>query len=417
MMKRTNQLLLFVGLLAMQPIAQAGDLFAVQVERAETASHGTIEHAVILIDDGKIVMIGEDLAIAAGIPVIDKDPGWIATPALVNCYSRLGLSGRGPSGLNPQRKVSKELYTSAGHTALRDAGVGTLGLYPAGSGIPGQGLAIKTWGSGDARILKEDTYLKAMMRSDSNSKKTLSKGFEEADEYLEKEAKAREKWDKEREKLEKTAKDKDDKEKADEAKEELKKPYVPTVPNPAAEAFMGLRSGELSALVGISKASDYLHFLDALGEEEIPWALHVPITRESDLYHVKAAVGLTNKHLVMTPVLSLHPGTLRSRSMAAEFAAEGAKVTFVPRSDTTGAHESWMRDVGELVRVGLHRETALAALTLHGAQVLRVDDRVGSLEEGKDANILFFDGDPFAASTKLDAVLMEGAFVTGEVNR
>ena len=98
MMKRTNQLLLFVGLLAMQPIAHAGDLFAVQVERAETASHGTIEHAVILIDDGKIVMIGEDLAIAAGIPVIDKDPGWIATPALVNCYSRLGLSGRGPSG-------------------------------------------------------------------------------------------------------------------------------------------------------------------------------------------------------------------------------------------------------------------------------------------------------------------------------
>jgi prepilin-type processing-associated H-X9-DG protein len=76
-----------------------------------------------------------------------------------------------------------------------------------------------------------------------------------------------------------------------------------------------------------------------------------------------------------------------------------------------------MRDVGELVRVGLHRETALAALTLHGAQVLRVDDRVGSLDEGKDANILFFDGDPFAASTKLEAVLMEGAFVTGEVNR
>mgnify|MGYP001994194116 CR=1 FL=1 len=64
MMKRTNQLLLLVGLLAMQPLAQAGDLFAVQVERAETASHGTIEHAVILIDDGKIVMIGEDLAIA-----------------------------------------------------------------------------------------------------------------------------------------------------------------------------------------------------------------------------------------------------------------------------------------------------------------------------------------------------------------
>jgi len=417
MMKRLKQLLLCAGLLAMQPLSHASDLFAVQVERAETASHGTIEHAVILIDDGKIVMIGEDLPIAAGIPVIDKDPGWVAMPALVNCYSRMGLSGRGPSGLNPQRKVSQELYTSSSYKSLRDAGVGTLGLYPAGSGIPGRGVAIKTWGSGDARILKDDAYVKAMMRSDSTSRKTLAKGFDEADEYIEKEAKAREKWEKAREKLEKTAKDKDDKEKADQAKEELKKPYVPTVPNPAAEAFLALREGELSALVAINKASDYLHFLDALGEEEIPWSLHVPITRESDLYHVKEAVGLANKHLVMTPALSLHPGTLRNRSMAAEFAAEGAKLAFVPRSDSTSAHESWLRDVGELVQVGLDRQVAFAALTLHGAEILRVDDRVGSLDEGKHANILFFDGDPFAASTNLDAVLMEGDFVTGEVNR
>ena len=76
-----------------------------------------------------------------------------------------------------------------------------------------------------------------------------------------------------------------------------------------------------------------------------------------------------------------------------------------------------MRDVGELVQVGLDRQVAFAALTLHGAEILRVDDRVGSLDEGKHANILFFDGDPFAASTNLDAVLMEGDFVTGEVNR
>jgi len=417
MMKRTTKLLLFAGLLAMQSIAQAGDLFAVQVERAETVSQGTIEHAVILIEDGKIVMIGEDLAVDRGVPIIDKDPGWVATPALVNCYSRAGLSSRGVSGTNPQRSVTGELYRVGGHSALRDAGVGTLGLYPAGNGIPGRGVAVRTWGAGDAKLLREDAYVKAIMRSDSSSKKALRKGFEEADEYLEKEAKAREKWEKDREKLEKTAKDKDDEAKANEAKEELKKPYVPTTPNPMAEAFLALRSGELSALIAISKAADYLHFLDALGEEEIPWALQVPITRESDLYHVKAAVGLTNKHLVMTPALSLHPGTLRRRSMAAEFVAEGAKVTFVPRSDSTSGHESWMRDVGELVRVGLDRDAALAAMTLHGAEVLRVEDRVGSLDEGKDANILFFDGDPFAASTNLKAVLMEGDFVTDEVNR
>ena len=56
-------------------------------------------------------------------------------------------------------------------------------------------------------------------------------------------------------------------------------------------------------------------------------------------------------------------------------------------------------------------------MTLHGAEVLRVEDRVGSLDEGKDANILFFDGDPFAATTNLEAVLLEGDFITGEVDR
>jgi hypothetical protein len=417
MMKRTTTLLLFAGLLALAPTAHAGDLFAVQVERAETVSHGTIEHAVILVEDGKIVMIGEDLAIEAGIPIIDKDPGWIAMPALVHCYSRIGLSSRGPSGMNPQRKTSLEVARSGIPSSVREAGIGTLGLYPAGTGISGRAVAIRTWGSGSARILREDAYVKAMMRSTSTSKKTLRKGFEEADEYLEKEAKNLEKWEKAKEKLEKAAKDKDDEEKAKKAKEDLKKPYEPLVPNPAAEAFMALRSGELTALIGISKASDYLHFLDALGEEEIEWALQVPIARESDLYHVKHAVGLTGRHVVMTPVLSLHPGTLRSRSMAAELSGEGAKVTFVPRAESTSSYESWLRDVGQLVRAGLDRDVALSAMTLHGAEVLRVEEHVGSLEEGKDANILFFDGDPFAATTNLEAVLLEGDFITGEVDR
>ena len=416
MKKRTTQLLLFAGLLALQSAAHADDLFAVQVERAETVSHGTIEHAVILIEGGKIVTIGEDLAIESGIPVIDKDPGWVATPALVNCYSRMGLTSRGPSGMNPQRKVSSELYTGGVSPSIKEAGIGTLGVYPAGAGIPGRGVAVRTWGSSSAQILRDDVYMKAMMRSDSTSKKTLRKGFEEADEYLEKEAKNREKWEKAKEKLEKEAKD-DDKEKANKAKEELKKPYTPLAPNPPAEAFMALRSGDLTALVSINKASDYLHFLDALGEEEIKWTLQVPIARESDLYFVKSEAALTGRHIVMTPSLSVHPGTLRSRSMAAEFVAEGAKVTFVPRSDSTSAHESWLRDVGELVRAGLDADAALSAMTLHGAEVLRVEDRVGSLDEGKDANILFFDGDPFAATTNLEAVLLEGDFITDEVER
>jgi len=59
------------------------DLFALKVGRVETVSQGTIEHAVILIENGKIVTIGQDLEIERGIPVFDRSD-LVATPGFVN---------------------------------------------------------------------------------------------------------------------------------------------------------------------------------------------------------------------------------------------------------------------------------------------------------------------------------------------
>jgi prepilin-type processing-associated H-X9-DG protein len=42
-------------------------------------------------------------------------------------------------------------------------------------------------------------------------------------------------------------------------------------------------------------------------------------------------------------------------------------------------------------------------------------ERLGSLSAGKDANILFFDGDPFEPGTELEAVMLEGEVVHGEM--
>jgi len=58
---------------------------------------------------------------------------------------------------------------------------------------------------------------------------------------------------------------------------------------------------------------------------------------------------------------------------------------------------------------------ALRALTLEPAAVLGVEARLGSLEKGKDANMIFFDGDPLEPSSRLKAVMLDGRFVFGEV--
>ena len=68
--------------------AAHADVLAIKVGRAETVSKGVIEHAVIFVEDGKIVTIGEDLPIDRGIPVLDR-PDWTVMPGLVNCHTHL----------------------------------------------------------------------------------------------------------------------------------------------------------------------------------------------------------------------------------------------------------------------------------------------------------------------------------------
>ena len=60
---------------------------------------------------------------------------------------------------------------------------------------------------------------------------------------------------------------------------------------------------------------------------------------------------------------------------------------------------------------GLPFDAALAAITRDAAKILGVDDRVGSLEPGKDADLVLFDGDPFESTTRVCAVVAGGAVV------
>jgi imidazolonepropionase-like amidohydrolase len=60
------------------------------------------------------------------------------------------------------------------------------------------------------------------------------------------------------------------------------------------------------------------------------------------------------------------------------------------------------------VREGLDEQTAFRAITLNGAKVCGIEDRVGSIKVGKDADIVVFSGHPFHYLTKTRAVFMDG---------
>ncbi len=396
------------------PVPATPDVMAVKVGRAETVSDGSIPNAVILIEDGKITVVGEDLPIDRGIPVIDLGPDSIAMPGLVNCYSRQGLDSQGPNDSRPGVRASDEVYPAyRDYVELLEAGITTLGLYPAGNGIPGRAVAIRPTGAtADEMIVADDAYLKVILRSNSGSKKMIRDGFEEADGYKEEVVKAKEKWEKDKEKWDKEKKKKEE-DRSDKVTDPG--PFTPPEPKPEAKAFQELRDGELKALVSIGSAADYLHLVDAVGEEEFEWDLRIPVNRNLDIFHVKRQIGELGVRVVMEPTTSLHPNTRRLRNLPAELSEAGAKLVLVPRSDSLSNQEGWRRDTAELVWAGLDRQTAIRAMTLEPAELLGIGDRLGSLSAGKDANILFFTADPFEPGTQVHAVMLEGKVVHGEI--
>ena len=60
------------------------------------------------------------------------------------------------------------------------------------------------------------------------------------------------------------------------------------------------------------------------------------------------------------------------------------------------------------VRFGLPVDDALRAITIEPARILGIEDRVGSLAVGRDADLVVLDGDPFEFTTNVQAVIVDG---------
>ncbi|HSJ58596.1 MAG TPA: amidohydrolase [Anaerolineae bacterium] len=84
----------------------------------------------------------------------------------------------------------------------------------------------------------------------------------------------------------------------------------------------------------------------------------------------------------------------------------GVKVAL--QTDETSAVKYLTINAALAVREGMAEEEALKAITIYPAQIIGVSDRVGSLEAGKDADVVVFDGHPLDYRTVVDLVLVDG---------
>jgi imidazolonepropionase-like amidohydrolase len=85
-----------------------------------------------------------------------------------------------------------------------------------------------------------------------------------------------------------------------------------------------------------------------------------------------------------------------------------AGVTVSLHSDNAQIASRMNWEAGKLLRTGLTEEQALSTVTLNAARVLAIDDRVGSLEAGKDADFVVWSGNPLSQFTRAEQTWVDG---------
>lgn len=106
---------------------------------------------------------------------------------------------------------------------------------------------------------------------------------------------------------------------------------------------------------------------------------------------------------------SLQVLRLRDRAPGTPAALAQAGVDFAFYSDGLEAPDDVLAGVRLAVEAGLSRESALEALTITPASIFGLEDRLGSLTEGKIANVIVASGDLFDESTRVETVFVDGS--------
>jgi imidazolonepropionase-like amidohydrolase len=96
------------------------------------------------------------------------------------------------------------------------------------------------------------------------------------------------------------------------------------------------------------------------------------------------------------------------RMEAAAMMERAGVLTAIHTDDWITDSRMFLRMAALAVRGGMTREGALESVTLAGAKLLDLQDRVGSLTVGKDADFLVLSGDPFSAYSVVEKTYVEG---------
>ena len=360
----------------------------------------------LLIDNGKIVAVGANLS-ANGAEVIDLG-GKFVLPGLIDAHCHIGMweDGMGEEGADGNEMtdpITPELRAVDGLNPFdpcfkeaRDAGVTTVVTGPGSANvIGGQFAALKTCGrSIEEMTLRDPIAMKAATGENPKgvyAEKKVAPTTRMAIASL----------------FRSTMTDALEYQKGM-AKEEDKPER-----DIAMEALLPVLSRDLTVKIHAHRADDILTGLRLAKE----FNLKVTIDHCTEGYMItdvlKDRLIEQGAGIIIGPLLSERSKIeLKNLSFCAPRVLEEAGIPFAMMTDHPVIPIQFLPvQAGLAVREGLSEETALRSITRYAAEIVGIQDRVGTLEAGKDADVAVFDGHPFDYRTHCVLTLINGKVV------
>jgi len=177
------------------------------------------------------------------------------------------------------------------------------------------------------------------------------------------------------------------------------------------EALADVATGRMPALLEVHRAHDILSALRVA--REFP-QMRLVLSGASEAYRALGAIRAAGVPVVLHPTMMRAGGETENATFetarllheaGVPFALQSGYEAYVPKTRVV------LFEAGVAAAYELPREAALAAVTRDAARILGVEERVGSLEVGRDADLALFDGDPLEYTSHVCAVVVDGRVV------
>ncbi len=357
-------------------------ILAIRAGKIWTLSDGAITNGVIIIDNGKIQAVGENIDVPEGTKVLDVSDKNVI-PGMIDAHCHIGLS------VNVQREIDETVAAVAADMQILDAfnphsedvkkalssGVTTVMLAPGyRNPVGGQPAVVKLDTSkADGWVLKRTAGVDFSVMNQAlmfDREPTSRAGLME---ML-------------REELEKA------------------KAYKADEFNPRREVLKRVVDANLPAYIwahNVDEIASALTIVDVYG-------LNAVLVAAGQGDEIADMIAGRNLPVIYPPLL------LSSRDKdlqrAGKIAGEGVKLAFASLAPKTDLYD--LRTSAILAaKYGLDKETALKSLTINAAEILGVSDRLGSISQGKDADLVVLSGEPLQLTSSIELVMINGNIV------